>query len=104
MLLNHYNKNSLKVTGLNLAALKSCVSIHGKDNVKFAIEKSLELNKPNMRYINGILKNWKIEGYPALDGTESNFKAGDSKPLRFNNFKGRDYDYDTLEKELLGWG
>lgn len=23
--------------------------------------------------------------------------------LRFNNFKGRDYDYDDLEKKLLGW-
>lgn len=24
-------------------------------------------------------------------------------PLKFNNFKGRDYDYDKLEKQLLGW-
>lgn len=24
-------------------------------------------------------------------------------PLKFNNFKGRDYDYDELEKKLLGW-
>ena len=26
-----------------------------------------------------------------------------SKNLRFHNFKGRDYDYDELEKKLLGW-
>lgn len=25
------------------------------------------------------------------------------KELRFNNFKARDYDYDRLEKKLLGW-
>ncbi|WP_411169822.1 conserved phage C-terminal domain-containing protein [Clostridium sp. MB05] len=25
------------------------------------------------------------------------------KKLRFNNFIGRDYDYDILEKQLLGW-
>lgn len=25
------------------------------------------------------------------------------KQLKFNNFKGRDYDYDDLEKKLLGW-
>lgn len=25
------------------------------------------------------------------------------KQLKFNNFKGRDYDYDALEKKLLGW-
>ena len=24
-------------------------------------------------------------------------------PLKFNNFKGRDYDYDELERRLLGW-
>ena len=29
---------------------------------------------------------------------------GKSKSLRFHNFKGRDYDYDDLEKKLLGWG
>ncbi|WP_275373598.1 replication initiation protein [Clostridium tertium] len=25
------------------------------------------------------------------------------KQLKFNNFKGRDYDYDDLERKLLGW-
>ncbi|MGG7214424.1 conserved phage C-terminal domain-containing protein [Clostridium nigeriense] len=28
---------------------------------------------------------------------------GYNKNLRFHNFKGRDYDYDALEKRLLGW-
>lgn len=27
----------------------------------------------------------------------------ETRKLRFNNFKGRDYDYDDLEKKLLGW-
>ena len=26
-----------------------------------------------------------------------------NKPLKFNNFKEREYDYDSLEKKLLGW-
>ena len=36
-------------------------------------------------------------------------KNGYNKPkknnnqIKFNNFKGRDYDYDDLEKKLLGW-
>lgn len=31
-------------------------------------------------------------------------KSNNSKgKLRFDNFKGRDYDYDDLEKKLLGW-
>ena len=28
---------------------------------------------------------------------------GNVKNLKFHNFKGRDYDYDDLEKKLLGW-
>jgi predicted phage replisome organizer len=102
-LLDFYKKNSIKVSGLNLPALKNCISIHGKDNVKFAIDKGLELNKPNMKYINGILKNWKREGYPVLGDSENNPKAGVVKVLRFNNFKPREYDYESLEKALLGW-
>lgn len=102
-LLDFYKKNSIKVRGLNFPALKNCISIHGKDNVKSAIDKGLELNKPNMKYINGILKNWKREGYPVLGDSENNHKAGEAKVLRFNNFKPREYDYESLEKALLGW-
>lgn len=29
--------------------------------------------------------------------------SNEKPKLRFNNFKGRDYDYDDLEKKLLGW-
>ncbi|WP_080442844.1 phage replisome organizer N-terminal domain-containing protein [Clostridium botulinum] len=34
-----------------------------------------------------------------LDKKAKNEKA----PLRFDNFKSREYDYDNLEKKLLGW-
>lgn len=34
-------------------------------------------------------------------GSKNNNKG--NKSLRFHNFKGRDYDYDDLEKKLLGW-
>ena len=33
----------------------------------------------------------------------SSYKNNNTKNLRFHNFKGRDYDYDVLEKKLLGW-
>ncbi len=38
-------------------------------------------------------------------GNNKSYKKGygKSKNLRFHNFKGRDYDYDDLEKKLLGW-
>jgi uncharacterized phage protein (TIGR02220 family) len=34
---------------------------------------------------------------------ENKKSYGSNKNLRFHNFKGRDYDYDDLEKKLLGW-
>ena len=34
---------------------------------------------------------------------ENKKSYGSNKNLRFYNFKGRDYDYDELEKKLLGW-
>lgn len=52
------------IGGLNLAAIKLAVSKHGAENVKKAINRALEKNKPTMIYINGILRNWAKEGYP----------------------------------------
>lgn len=53
--------------GLNIGSLKLAVDTHGYKNVKMAINKALEVNKANMTYINGILKNWRREGYPKED-------------------------------------
>ena len=30
-------------------------------------------------------------------------KQPEVNPLKFNNFEAREYDYDSLEKKLLGW-
>ncbi|WP_017210146.1 phage replisome organizer N-terminal domain-containing protein [Clostridium beijerinckii] len=49
---------------LNLGALKLAISMHGHQYVKMAIDIALKANKPNMTYIDGILKNWRREGYP----------------------------------------
>lgn len=34
---------------------------------------------------------------------KNNDNTGNCKKLRFNNFEARQYDYDSLEKKLLGW-
>lgn len=76
---------------LNMGSLNLAISIHGKDYVKKAIDKAIEAGKVNMRYINGILKNWRKEGYPEDDvgginnGAKSN---GKSSRADSNEFKG----------------
>lgn len=45
-----------------------------------------------------------LEGnYADKEKTIEVTQSNDVKPLRFNNFKAREYDYDDLENKLLGW-
>lgn len=70
---------------INASALKVSIIDHGYENVKAAIDVSIEQNKPNITYINGILRNWKVEGYPATKNKANKLKKG-SDINEFNNF------------------
>ena len=75
------------------------------------------LNRADFKYIDGILSSWNknnLKTIKAINESESNFKNSRNKnnlvgpkqevnPLKFNNFEAREYDYDSLEKKLLGW-
>ena len=62
-----YYEDKTKVKNIfNISSLKVAIAKHGYMYVNLAIEKALDNNKPNMRYVNGILKIWKEEGYPNL--------------------------------------
>lgn len=71
------------------------------------------LNRPDFKYIDGILSNWfkkgvkTVEDIPVKDHKkDGNYKSNygyDKKPDTFNNYEQRSYDYDDLEKKLLGW-
>ncbi|NFE95826.1 UNVERIFIED_ORG: hypothetical protein B2H95_00735 [Clostridium botulinum] len=101
-LLKHYENITGIIGGLNLSAIKLAISKHGFNHVKMAIDKALEVNKYDMTYINGILKNWKREGYPT-DKVEYRINNNSGSGLKFDNFEAREYDYDSLEEKLLGW-
>lgn len=45
-----------------------------------------------------VIKKWVIDAVKKKQSGTSNIKQ-----TGFNNFKPRDYDYDSLEKKLLGW-
>jgi len=75
------------------------------------------LNRADFKYIDGILTNWNKNNIRTLEDialkdtkTTKNIKYtknyntnNEKAPLKFNNFEGREYDYDSLEKKLLGW-
>lgn len=55
----------------------------------------------NYGYLLGILQNWQTKGRENKVVNQN--INNEPKPLRFNNFEPRQYDYDDLEKKLLGW-
>ena len=100
----------INIKGLSLESIMAILTIHKEKYVKMAIEKAIERNKLDIKYVNGILKNWLKEGYP--ETTEdilfkkskgNNLVVLKENKLKFNNFEAREYDYDDLEKKLLGW-
>lgn len=110
-IMGDFEKINKNIKGLSLKWVKDMLTIHEEKYVKMAIGKALEKNKLDTNYINGILNNWLREGYPKTyeemefsdcEGGKSSAGLGKTH-LRFNNFEGRHYDYDDLEKKLLGW-
>lgn len=72
------------------------------------------INKADFKYIDGILGSWFKEGIQTLedvakrDVKKSTYRKPSNnykQPSKdtFNNFEQRTYDYDDLERKLLGW-
>lgn len=74
------------------------------------------LNKTDFKYIDGILTKWFNENIKTLEDVaikdrqfktynKNRFQRNNNQQvgLGFNNFEARTYDYDSLEKKLLGW-
>lgn len=74
------------------------------------------LNRADFKYIDGILSKWFNDNIKTLDDVaikdkqhKNNYKNSSTnypknvKVSGFNNFEPRSYDYDSLEKKLLGW-
>jgi len=75
------------------------------------------LNRADFKYIDGILNSWFKDNIKTLQDIElkdkkkikykpivNNPSTGNKKSSgQFNNFEQRDYDYEDLERKLLGW-
>ncbi len=71
------------------------------------------LNRAEFKYIDGILTSWFKDGIKTLEdvATKNNKPGNYNKNVQntkgskdsFNNYDQRSYDYEDLEKKLLGW-
>ncbi len=69
--------------------------------VKEALKEANEMGVRNLKYVRGILKNWRSKGFKSEKPKKQSYEK--SEKIGFNNFEPRSYDYDELEKKLLGW-
>lgn len=70
---------------------------YGYEWLSDAIKEAALNNVLRISYVDGILKNWKTNGRNAKKPQYKNGKEVTK------DFKERDYDYDDLERKLLGW-
>lgn len=66
---------------------------------KEALEIATTNGARNLKYVRSILNNWKSKG---KDYKPKQYKK-DEKVDSFNNYDHREYDFNELEKKLLGW-
>ena len=92
--------------------LNARIKEYGEDKILEAIE-----NIRSSTFLKGqnskgwtITFDWLVKPNNFLKVIEGNYEDKkttnnnrNKNKLRFDNFKGRDYDYDDLEKKLLGW-
>lgn len=104
----NYKGLSANIAGLNINAIKLFLESYEEKYINLAIKKTTKARNPTVYYVGGILRNWESEGYPEemkmKNPNGKGSKSLDNKSnLRFINFEPRDYDYEELEKKLLGW-
>lgn len=69
------------------------------------------INKADFKYIDGILNSWQKEGIKTLEDIDrkdnkKTIKKNGSYKVKmdsFNSYDQRNYNFDELEKKLLGW-
>lgn len=72
---------------------KEVINNTEKEVLENAIE-SINVDKVNGNYLLGAIERIKVKATQFVDGIN---------PKSFNNFKAREYDWDSLEAKLLGW-
>ncbi|MGG7163766.1 phage replisome organizer N-terminal domain-containing protein [Clostridium ihumii] len=90
----------IRATDQNIKAIiKQFPSWWIKDALKIAVFNS----NFNLAYVYGILRNWNDDGKTKDILQAEQLKNKSKKVDSFNNFEQRNYNYDELEKDLLGW-
>ena len=99
-LLSEYENITGVKNVFSLSSLKIAIARHGLNYTRHAIEIAISNNKYEMKYINGILRNWKKDGYPKLIGSE-NIGGISGKLAKTSTRELTEEERTTAEKELI---
>ena len=109
---NYTNDLQLRNTIYEFIKMRKAIKAHMTSNALNLMLKKLDKLAPNDIHCDvrinileqSIMNSWKgIFELKSKNGQKQVRYSNEKPKLRFNNFKGRDYDYDDLEKKLLGW-
>ncbi|SHF17229.1 helix-turn-helix domain-containing protein [Caloramator proteoclasticus] len=87
--------------------LDAMVEVYSKEWVMKAIDQAVKNAKYNLKYVEGILMNWKRNGGIQENRSKKETKITSKKVVQhpYINYSGqRQYDANELEKKLLGKG
>jgi len=112
-MVNVFSSNIHLITGIESEKLKEWSNDLEPDAIILAIEEAVKRNARNLGYIEAILRSWVDKGYKTRAEVENSSKEWTDKQKQtnnkynkpadsFNNYDQRTYDYDELEKKLLG--
>lgn len=99
-LLSEYENITGVKNVFSLSSLKIAIARHGLNYTRHAIEIAISNNKYEMKYINGILRNWKKDGYPKLIGSD-NIGSISGKLAKTSTRELTEEERTTAEKELI---
>ncbi|WP_238884453.1 phage replisome organizer N-terminal domain-containing protein [Clostridium sp. YIM B02551] len=100
----HFEKCGFRLSPIQFEEIAADIEVYTANWVMDAAKEASDRGKLNYSYVKGILSNWSSKGRESKPkNTKDTFQPKEKSKLRFDNFEGRNYDYDDLEKKLLGW-
>lgn len=92
---------------LSLSTIKKLIGQYSEEEVKIGIDILVKAQgiTARLKYLQGILKKKKEETLNKVNivNKQERIYSNPVSKTRFNNYKQREYDYEKLENELLGW-
>lgn len=108
-----FESNIHKITSLEYKKLMEFAKEVSCEVIIMAIEEAVNYNARTIKYIAKILNCWISRGIKTADGVHACRKEWDNKKSSsqsknrkkstFCDYEQRQYDFDELEKKLLGW-